>query len=468
MRAFAALVCAAILASGAARASEAEKYRLTLGYDPASRQVTATAIVALKPEPSAKTIRFYLHDELTVSAITAGGKALAFRQEPVAYDYSYTTKASRVEVRVDGADLSKGLTIAYAGPFSPSAARSPSDYMRGDADGLYLRSYGYSLWFPIFAESGASFPPADFELTVSAPAAFHSVFVGQMLGRKEKAGIATETWQAKAVGPFDAQLTLRRFVVKQTGPVATYFLPDDASVAASGRIGALSRKLLAYYAAHYRGKAAGQTIHVVEEPEFGDTASGNVIGLQEKHWRTISEDGPEAVTLAHELVHAFVQTPTPVDDRLYAFELEGFPSYFHLPALASVLGEDWYQARQDAVQKAYLERRVSGKDRRGDALPPEKPILSLSASDVGTYKDVFVLNDRALLFWDFLRRKMARHDFDALVRDLTGRPHVTAADFFGLIATYAPNLQADAHTWLETTDFPDRLRRSGQASFSPQ
>lgn len=458
MRGLVILGCAALMGTSA-WASEAERYSIDLKYDPGSTQVSAAAQVRLKPQSPAKTVTFYLHDELAVTAVTIGGKAAVFDQSIVPFDYSYDTKANRITVQTGGRDLSAGLKVDYHGRFSPSAARSPSDYMRGDKDGLYLRSYAYSLWFPIFAEDHSSFPAVDFErVTITAPADMRAVFVGEETDRVEKKGQASATWTARAVGPYDAQLTIGRFAVKRSNGMATYYLKDTASEAAAERILAYADKLFAYYRNHYRQTAAERPIHLVELPKYGDIASANMVGLSEADWRTIQPDGYEMITLAHELVHAFVQTQTPKSDPLYAFQIEGFPSYFHLPALAQVLGEAWYGKTLDTVQKNYLRRRATGKD-GDDVLPREKPILSMTPDDVSRYKDTFVLNDRALLFWDYLRRKMARQEFDALVHDLTAAPAVTAESFFGLIGKHAPVLVGDAHRWLETTQYPQEFTR---------
>lgn len=460
MRGLFAFGLSGLLLGSAAWASEAQSYAIDLTYSPSSGRTSITAEVKLKPEPQAKTVVFYLHDELKVTAVRIGGKSVSFRQTTVPYDYSYDTKAARIEVETDGRDPGEGLEVVYNGWFSPSKARSPSDYMRGDHDGLFLRSYAYSLWFPIFAEDRTGFPPVNFEkVRISAPKNYRAAFIGNEISRTERNGMATATWQATAVGPYDAQLTIRPFAVDHCGGLDAYHLTDSASADAAGRVCDEAGKLLAFYSSHYRAKAASRSILLVQEPAYGDIAGANMIGLADERWRQIKSDGDEVETLAHELVHAFVQTPTPKSDSLYVFQVEGFPSYFHLPALASVLGEDWYGHQLDRIQKLYLERRTTGK-MGGEKMPPEKPILTIGPEEIGTYKDVFVLNDRALLFWDYLRRKMVRQDFDALVRELTASPEVTTKSFFGLIATHAPALQSDAHRWLETTDYPNEFRRN--------
>jgi hypothetical protein len=68
----------------------------------------------------------------------------------------------------------------------------------------------------------------------------------------------------------------------------------------------------------------------------------------------------------------------------------------------------------------------SGTDRRDRRLPAEKPLLELTPGDLSRYKDRFVLADRALLFFDYLRSRMGK------------------AAFFDL----------------ESTDYPERLRKA--------
>lgn len=459
VRSLYALVFAALCGS-AAHAAAASGYDITLRYDPGSARIDSVATVTLKPQPSADELTFYLHDELTVKDVRLGNQPVRFRQETVGNEYSYDMKANLVHVDVRGKDLSQALRVVYEGRFSPSKARSPSDYMRGDQDGLYLRAYGYSMWFPTFEGPNQQPSRADYRLKVTTPAAFRAVFVGQKLERTEKDSWASETWVGKDISGFDPQLTIRRFRETKIGPITTYYLTDSRSVAAADRVADLGNRLLAYYRTHYRAAAADRPIYVVQTPQYGDIASSNIIGVQDEVWGSITPESWEATTLAHELVHAFVQTPTPVSEPIYAFTFEGFPSYFHLPALASVLGDAFYEKRMDRVQKSYLEQRASGKDADGNLLPPEKPILSITADEIGKYKDTFVLSDRALLCLDYLRRKMGRPTFDDFVRALTARSSVSTADFFALVGLYAPAEQANAHRWLETMDYPASFRRA--------
>ena len=437
----------------------ADSYEIDVSYDPASATLDGEAHVTFAGEPTGGVIEFYLSDTLHVSGVSAGGAPAPFSQEIAPYTFNYTTRANRV--RVVANDLTDGLTISYGGQMPASSERSPSDYMRVDADGVFLRAYAYSLWFPIFAEPEEDPPAVDLRsIAVTAPVRFRSVVVGDRISRTVRAGHAREVWRAEDVSLFDAQLTIRPFVVIGQEPVFVYALESAESRAAAERIAAASGVLLAYYRSHYRESAGAHPTYVVELPEFGDIASGNVIGVQESGWNELSADSAEIVTLAHELVHAYVQGRTPREDRLYALSMEGFPSYFHWLALAALRNDPTvYESRMDRVQVRYLERRQTGLDYRGEPLPPEKPLLQMTADDIGLFKDRFVLNDRALLFWDHLRRTIGASRFDELVRDMCQRDRLTADDFLALLQSRAPEFMADAHLWLETTEFPDRLRR---------
>jgi len=83
----------------------------------------------------------------------------------------------------------------------------------------------------------------------------------------------------------------------------------------------------------------------MQMPQFGDISSGNVSGISTKIWADFNQYNWPKQVLAHELVHSFVQYPLSQTNQLFALMTEGFPSYFHLPVLAELLGENWYQKR---------------------------------------------------------------------------------------------------------------------------
>ena len=149
----------------------------------------------------------------------------------------------------------------------------------------------------------------------------------------------------------------------------------------------------------------------------------------------------------------------PVDraDSLWSLAIEGFPSYLHLPVLAEDLGSEWYNRFLAWMEERYLEMRQTGTDRRGNPLPPEIPLLSIDADKMSTYKDEFVLDDRVLLFFNYLYSRMGRESFFAFTSETLNRDRLTVALFRQLIEQYLPGSTADVNLWLTTNDYPERL-----------
>jgi hypothetical protein len=237
-----------------------------------------------------------------------------------------------------------------------------------------------------------------------------------------------------------------------------FHLDEPSSAAAAKGLADLAGKLEERYRRWYRAGVPAQRIHLLEMPEFGDISSGNVIGLAGRRWKEGAADPAAKDTLAHELVHAFVETATPRGDRLYCLAQEGFPSYFHLPALADLEGEAGYLATLRKAEHSYLKARSSGKTPRGEALPAEPPLLALTAEDLPTYKDGYVLRDRARLFLHWLRSRIGPQRFPAFTRSLFAAPGLTEAGFRRIVGEFLPGAAEDLRVWLETTDYPDAFR----------
>jgi hypothetical protein len=208
----AALSALAAAIAGSAWAQTAVSYDIDLSYAPDTASIQASAVVGV--DGSHDAIDLYLHDELRVTAVLIDGQPTPFFQQVAPYPFEYTLNANRVHVLTRGRDLSGGIRVIYIGRFSPSAARSPSDYMRVDAEGVFLRAYGYSLWFPVLAESGEDPPPVEVaRARITSPARYHAVFVGEEVSRTIRHDTAISTWRAEDLNLFDAQLSLRPYRV---------------------------------------------------------------------------------------------------------------------------------------------------------------------------------------------------------------------------------------------------------------
>jgi hypothetical protein len=442
-------------------------YRIDATFQPSAQSMSAEAQVEFADAPGrdptdrARELVFYLHDGLEVLSIKVGNRSVDFRQNKVPYDYNYTTKATRVVVPLDvSAAPVHDMTVSYAGTFSASDARSPSDYMRIDADGVLLRSYGYSLWFPVFLEAGKESEPVTFpEVTIRVPEAFTPVFVGNRVADERTDGQRVSRWRADGVDLFAAQLTARRFVITSGGGIHLYHEDNEASRKSANSIVDYVKRLHELYAAHYNPARRFEQVHVMEMPRYGDISSGNVVGISGDVWRQFETNQWAKRALAHEFVHPFVQVPTKRSDPLFALMIEGFPSYFHLPILAELEGEDFYDEFLNRIENSYLEKRKSGKDGRGNPLPPEKPLYDIKPDEVGLYKDVFVLGDRALLFFDFLRRQPEKANFSRFTRELFAQANLDHAAFEALIRGHFALSAEDLSVWLRSNEYPDRFHR---------
>lgn len=425
-------------------------YELDVRFFPAESRMEGRAVVYIDPtELSSGTVTFYLHGELRAGRVLAAGRPLEISNERVFYagDYSLVADAVRVDLR--DADLEQGLTVEYSGFFHPSRARSPSDYMRIDTDGVFLRAFGYSPWFPLFLGWGEDSHGVSFlHVRLQTPAEFVPVFVGTRLACRTNGGVCVSEWEAEC-DLLAAQCTARRFRVLQEDGLFVYTAGEDAGTASA--VSAFVTELDRGCAQHYGRRTARRQLHVMEMPAFGDIASGNTIGLAEDSWRRFSRTSEAKITLAHELVHDYVVRPIPQDDPLAALVTEGFPSYFHLPVLRSALGAEFLGRFMAATEHAYLARK-SGSD------PPELALSAIPFERIGEYKDRFVLNDRALLFLDWLRRGMGEDGFDTFTRALFAEESLDRARFLALVEEHLPGSAADVVLWLDCSDYPERFR----------
>lgn len=460
LRLAAAITFSMVFCFAAEAAPVATRYDLDTEFFPKIGELKSQAVVSLAGVDS-KNIVFYLHGELDVSGVEVDGAPADFTQESVFYGYDYSLVAKKVSVTLEDKPENAELTVAYEGAFNPSRARSPSDYMRITNEGVFLRAYGYSLWFPIFLEAASGSYAANFEhVRLTTPEEFTAVFSGKQLStRKEDARVISE-WTAPSLDLFAAQATARAYDLAEGDGLAIYSLKDKASRKAAKDISGFTKELTEIFTRVFREPtASGDTLQIVQMPRFGDISSGNVVGLSDETWREFDPMDWPARTLAHELVHSYVQVAAERSDPVYVLAREGFPSYFHLPALAEMNGEDYYDAYMDRIENYYLDGRRENAEGGANKLA-EIPIMSISDAQLSDYKDGYVLSGRARLFFDYLRRKMGKAAFGALVKDLVNRPHISAEELFAAIETAAPGLADDAHIWLETTDFPDRFRRT--------
>lgn len=450
-----------VAAARDSRPPRVASYELEVNFSPEHGSMLGTADIQFDdPGFAADRITCYLHGELGVDSVIVDGTPAQFVQEKVFYDYDYSLIASAVTIGVNGA-LPRDLRIVYSGSFNPSKSRSPSDYMRIDSDGVYLRAYGYSLWFPVFLPAREDDYAVDFKrVTARVPRDFTAIFGGTRIHNLTVGDTSICEWRAPSMRLFEAQFTARRYnVLESDAGFTVYYLSDSASAAAAQKILQFTESISGLYGSRYLNTADSGRYFILEMPPYGDISSGSVTGLMESTWKVFTGDENAQRALAHELVHPYVHLPIPRTDSAFSLVVEGFPSYFHLPCVAALRDAEFYNRFVGWMEKQYLDKRATGTDRRGNSLPPEKPLLAINADELSMYKDEFVLDDRALLFLNYLLSRMGSR-FNTFTSELFNSGVNSTAAFRALIEKYLPGSGPDIRLWLETTEYPEHLHFS--------
>lgn len=434
-------------------------YILDASFYPETAYMTGYAGVQLDSlEGSTGGVEFYLHGELTVDSVRYLSRNLELRQEPVYYTYEYSLIANKVTVDLSDAEA-PFIEIFYSGHFNPQRARARSDYMCISNDGVFLRSYGYSLWFPIFQESRENGYLVDFsDVTLRTPSEFRSVFVGRKLADYIEDSQRVTEWTASQIELFHVQCSARRWEVLSDDKFHAYYLPDSMSEAQAHRIIKFANSLSSQYRECYRQDADAGEYHIMQLPRYGDISSGNVTGISTEHWLTFAESAWGKPGLAHEMVHPFVMVSIDRSDPLYALGIEGFPSFFHLPILESLLGEEWFDERILRAETQYLKDKAEVESGIGHNLPSEKPIDQITAEEIGEHKDEFVLNNRVILFFNFIREKMGKDGFKDFCRELFSYDDLNDQLFRRLVKEHYSEPHDDIDIWLSTNEYPERFR----------
>ncbi|UCC44937.1 MAG: hypothetical protein JSU65_03160, partial [Candidatus Zixiibacteriota bacterium] len=392
-------------------------------------------------------------------SIKVAGRQLDFREDKTFYYYDYSLIANRVGFVQKGTEGVKSVEVFYAGKFNPSAARSPSDYMRIDSDGVFLRSYGYSLWFPIFLEPAAPSHAVNFpEATFRYPVGFQCVFVGNRESVDHDDGDVISTWSAQGIDLMDYQCTVQRWKTLTEGWLSVYYLPDSVSSMKARAILEFTTSFNERCDRRFMKNKLPQQGHIAEMPEFGDIASANMTGISERLWRSFGDDSHSKETFAHEIVHAYVQIPIEQADPLCAFVMEGFPSCFDDLVLSEYVGDDWLRKLLADHERSYLSKKATGLDRYGKKLPPDKPLDQISFDEIGDYKDNFMLTSRTSLFFNFLRVRMGENRYSEFERDLFDCARISNERFRDIVLKHLPGSEEDLTLWLSSVEYPDRFR----------
>jgi hypothetical protein len=405
---------------------------------------------------------FRLHPELGVREILDGsGAPLVHEASVEAHDLAYTDDIAVHTVslpRPIGPEEKRTLTAVYGGPFSPSTARSPSDYMRIDEEGAYLRGTGYSVWFPVQEEWDWN-AAATFAVALDVPAAWRALAFGELVSEAVRNGRNVSRWRTDSAWPLlFCHLAATAWDVVEEGPFRVYHRRTDESRSAAAEYVRIGAGLLSFYRANYGGSPSTRRFFLAELCRYGGISAGNVIGLPSDRFAEVTDEGKAEETLellAHELVHGFVIPAVVPGDPATALFVEGFPSYYHALALDEVLGGGFYARFVERAWRGYHERRGSEGTPPSDR-PPEVPLLALRDRDIGRYKDVFLLDDRFVVLLDRLRTLVGPEAFLRATKTSLDRHRTTPARFTDFVSALesasGKRLDGFVARWFGTTE----------------
>ncbi len=442
-------------------------YRVFLKFFPEEAQMWGYAVsndrfvqgntqVEFREKPDQK-IEFWLHGELKIDSILSGGKKIEYESEKVLYWENYNLVGRKTSIDNSVLADQNSLEIHYSGFFNPSKSRSLSDYMMVDKkEGIFLRSAGYSLWCPVF--SIPEITKVDFEqISVDVPAELEVVVGGKPIMEKIDGERKISAWKIPEIGISDVQITGRPFRKRSGQNVWVYYLEDDQK---AREITDFAQNLKKIYFKSFRPVQETDPLYIVQMPEYGNISSNNVIGISGDVFEQFETELYSKSTIAHELVHPYVHIPIDRKDPMAALIIEGFPGFFHFYGLNQTESKEEFDLKKIILkrQSSYLKKKESGKDWRGNDLPPEKPILEISFEEIGLYKDYFILSDRVGLFLYHLWTKMGDEKFSEFLKELFALSSIDYGTLENLTEKYLPGYSATLNIWLKTNDFPESLR----------
>ncbi|ALO16173.1 hypothetical protein L21SP5_02549 [Salinivirga cyanobacteriivorans] len=396
---------------------------------------------------------FYLHSELRIDSIMLKGETIKYQTGKVPYRYNYNGLALKVKLEPTRSFKNSELIVFYSGFFHPSKVRSLSDYMQIDkSSGVFLRGYGYSLWFPVFISSNEDAYTTNFQrISITVPEKFSCVLNGRHLEKKIIHSKRISTWNPGYKNIKNIQVVAAPFQKTAKKHIKFYHQTDGKN---KSRVIAFIDSLQNFYSNTYQEPDQNQNIYLVEMPEYGNITAGNMIGITTEVIENFNSSLSARATIAHELVHAYVHMPVQKSNPMYAFIIEGFPGFFHLYALDQLLPEKEFslKAYMKKIKAAYAKKQNTGKDRWNNELPEEKPILAIQADEIGNYKDRFILNDRVRLFLYDLYLKMGKKKFEIFIKQVLNGKITQYEDFADAITAFLPGYEQQVYFWLKTTD----------------
>jgi len=302
-------------------------------------------------------IIFYLHGELKIDSIIANDKKIDYNSEKTFYRKDYSRVALKTTLKSAEIAPGKAIKIFYSGFMNPSRARSLSDYMHiNKENGVFLRSYGYSLWFPVFIDSSQESYKADFEkVKVTMPEKYKCVVTGKQLDEQVKDNRCISVWKPGTTNILNLQCTAREYKILSKDRVFVYYLSDTKSGEKIIEYVSLLKNL---FQKNLRSVQNNSSLYILEMPKYGNISSSNVVGISSDLFKQFEKNLHAKLTIAHELVHPYVTIPVSKNNPFAALVKEGFPSFFQVYALENTVADSLYDIEKHMrkVEERYLKR----------------------------------------------------------------------------------------------------------------
>ncbi len=401
---------------------------------------------------------FYMHGEFKIDSIISNNKVITSTSEKILYDNNYSLTALKTTIKSKDISPDKTVHIYYSGFMNASRARSLSDYMNiNKEEGVFIRAYGYSLWFPLFLEPELDSYKADFKaITITLPEKFKAVVTGKLINETINNNKYISIWNPGIVDITNIQCAAREYKVISEDNVYVYYMTHQNN---ARKIIDYTVKLRNLFKQNLRDVNDVDSLYIIEMPEYGNISSRNVVGISSDLFNDFENNINSKYTIAHELIHPYVKIPVLNDNPFSALITEGFPSFFQVYALDKTLAEGQYDLKKkmEQVEASYIKKKETGKNWRGNPLPKEKPILEISFNEIGEYKDRFILSDRVWLFIYHLWDEMGANDFDAFLKELFQFSTIDYNSFEELVLKYIPKYKGKFDLWLNTIDYPETI-----------
>ncbi|QTD96308.1 M1 family metallopeptidase [Streptomyces cyanogenus] len=408
-------------------------YDLTLGYDPGSRRLDATAVLTARA--TRKLTRFDLDLKgLKVTAVTVDRTAAAFRR-----DGQELVVSPRHALR-EGQEFR--VTVAYHG--TPKPVTDPDGSADGwitTDDGAFVAGepQGAMTWFPA---NGHPKDKASYDFTITVPQGRTAVANGVLLGQRTAHRKTTFRWrETQPMAAYLATATIGKFHVERyttRDGIQVYNAVDAREARAAAPVLKKLPAVLAWESklfGPYPFRSAGSIVD--HAPDVGYAL--------ETQTRPLYDSAPDLDTLVHESAHQWFGDSVTLTAWKDIWLNEGFATY-----------AEWLYSEQHGGRSA---------QRAFDALyarPAGDGLWAYPPGDPGSGAHIFgtPVYARGAMALHALRRAVGDRDFLRILRAWTTAHrggHATTAQFVRL-AEKTSGKQVDRllRTWLYTQGKPNR------------